>query len=68
MTAARTTVYILGIATGFSLCLALRRSSRRRERDQARRNFQLEVQLLRRDLEALRSDVARLFQPRDAAQ
>ena len=68
MTAARTTIYMFGIATGFSLCFALRVSARRRERDQARRNFQNEVQLLRRDLEVLRSDVARIFQPRETAQ
>jgi hypothetical protein len=68
MTTARSTIYIVGIATGLSLCFALRDSARRRERDQARRNFQNEVQLLRRDLEVLRSDVARIFQPRETAQ
>jgi hypothetical protein len=59
---------MVGIATGFSLCFALRAPTRRRERDQARRNFQNDVQLLRSDLEVLRSDVARLFQPRETAQ
>jgi hypothetical protein len=68
MTPARSTVYLFGIATGFSLCFALRVASRRRERDQARRKFQQEVQLLRSDLEVLRSDVARIFQPRETAQ
>ena len=69
MTIARSTIYyMVGIATGLSLCFALRAASRRRQRDQARRNFQHEVQLLRSDLEVLRSDVARIFQPRDTAQ
>jgi len=68
MTTARSTIYIVGIATGLSLCFALRDSARRRERDQARRNFQNEVQLLRRDLEVLRVDIARIFQPRETAQ
>jgi len=34
MTTARSTIYIVGIATGLSLCFALRDSARRRERDQ----------------------------------
>ena len=68
MTAARTTIYMAGIATGLSLCFTVRACSRRHQREQARRKFQLEVQLLRSDLEVLRSDVARIFQPRETTQ
>jgi len=59
---------IIGAGIGFLLCLVLRDSSRRRrDRHQARRLFQLEVESLRRDLDALHDDVNRLFQPRDTA-
>ena len=61
-------VFIVGVGIGFLLCLVLQVSSRRRhERDQTRRLFQLEIESLRRDLDALRRDANQLLQRRDAA-
>ena len=58
-------LFTLGIVVGVLLalvCVAF--SQRRHERDQARRQFQLQTESLRRDLESLRSDVHRMLQPR----
>lgn len=63
-TAAFTGLFILGAGTGALLGLTLPALfRRRRERDQARRQLQCEAASLRRDrdLDALRSDIGRLF-------
>jgi uncharacterized membrane-anchored protein YhcB (DUF1043 family) len=59
-------VFVVGVGIGFLLCQVLQDSSRRRrEREQTRRQFQLEVESLRRDLDALRCDAKQLLQRRD---
>lgn len=56
-------VFIFGIEIGVLLCLIVQTlSCRRREQDQARRQFQLEIQSLRRDLDALRPEIDRMLQ------
>lgn len=61
-TAAFTGLFILGVGTGALLGLTLPALfRRRRERDQARRQLQCEAASLRRDLDALRGDIGRLF-------
>ena len=58
--AAFTGVFLLGTGFGLLLGLTLPTSSRR-ERDENRRQLLREAASLRRDLEALRRDVGRLF-------
>jgi uncharacterized membrane-anchored protein YhcB (DUF1043 family) len=61
-------VFVVGVGIGFLLCQVLQDSSRRRrEREQTRRQFQLEIESLRRDLDALHRDAKQLLQKRDTA-
>jgi uncharacterized membrane-anchored protein YhcB (DUF1043 family) len=59
-TAAFTGVFLLGVGIGVLLGRILPTSSRR-ERDENRRRLQCETASLRSDLDALRSEVGRLF-------
>lgn len=62
-------LFILGIALGVLLCLILLTIfQRRREREEARGQLRREAESLRSDLESLRRDMIRQFQPRHAGE